>query len=508
MRKSEGFGSALPRIAAAIDVPRLMATLPTLVLAIAVLSVQFGALALLLALPLVLLPFLTVAPDVFHDGGILSRKQMTAALDSALRTADATGRSTGCLVVQVDDAAALLQRHGHAAQTEVMTQIESRLATALRDSDALARLEPGRFAIALGPVRRLDMESLVQMAARVQAIVTPPIALDAGVVCVTCSVGFCPADRVPRPTGRAVLDAALLAAAEAQRHGPGTIRAYSPDIARRSVERDVMRDRLEQALDLGEIRPHFQPQLSTDTGEITAFEALARWHHPQRGVLPPADFLPALEAAGLAARLGEVMRAASLSALADWDRAGLGIPSVAVNFSAAELRDPRLSDRIRWELDRFDLTPARMTVEVLETVVADTGSDVIVANLAALSRLGCGIDLDDFGTGQAAIAHIRRFAVGRIKIDRSFILRVEDDRDQQRMVAAILSLADRLGIGTVAEGVENAAAHAILAQLGCGHVQGYAIARPMPQEAVPDWIASHRSMAALPPPIPQRAVRP
>jgi EAL domain-containing protein (putative c-di-GMP-specific phosphodiesterase class I) len=276
-------------------------------------------------------------------------------------------------------------------------------------------------------------------------------------------------------------------------------------MARTRADREASRDAIEAALDAGQIRPHFQPQISTDTGAVTGFEALARWHHPERGLLLPGEFLAPLEEAGLSERLGEVMLFHALSALAHWDKAGLAVPTVAVNFSAAELRNPRLPERIQWELDRFDLSPARLTVEILETVVTQTDNDVIVRNVAALAALGCGIDLDDFGTGHASITNLRRFQVRRIKIDRSMVTRVDDDRDQQRIVSAILSLADRLGLDTLAEGVETQGEHAMLAQLGCGHVQGFGIGRPMALEDTAEWIHRHASTTPRPPSLRHRA---
>jgi EAL domain-containing protein (putative c-di-GMP-specific phosphodiesterase class I) len=210
-------------------------------------------------------------------------------------------------------------------------------------------------------------------------------------------------------------------------------------------------------------------------------------------VLTPGDFLPAILAAGLAERLGEVILGQALSALRGWDRAGLRVPQVAVNFSSAELRNPNLAAKLKWELDRFDLAPERLTVEILESVMAETDNDVIVHNITALSRMGCNIDLDDFGTGHASLASIRRFSVGRIKIDRSYVTRVDSDLSQQRMVAAILSMAERLGIETLAEGVETIGEHAHLAQLGCSHVQGFVIARPMALNQTDDWLRTHRA---------------
>jgi diguanylate cyclase len=300
------------------------------------------------------------------------------------------------------------------------------------------------------------------------------------------------------------LNAAQIAADEALRHGPSAIRSYSVDMAANRADRDALREELEQALDEGDIRAHFQPQVSTDTGAISGFEALARWYHPEKGLIAPAEFLPLIEDAGLSERLGEVMLYNALAALTRWDKLGLGIPTVAVNFSASELRNPKLADKLKWELDRFDLQPSRLCVEILENVVAETDNDVIVSNIAALSNLGCGIDLDDFGTGHASITSIRRFDVRRIKIDRSFVTRVDEDREQQKMVAAILSMAERLGLATLAEGVETPQEHAMLAQLGCGDVQGFGIGRPMPVDETMDWIARHRARVTQAPRIGQR----
>ncbi|MGB0905260.1 MAG: EAL domain-containing protein, partial [Mangrovicoccus sp.] len=210
---------------------------------------------------------------------------------------------------------------------------------------------------------------------------------------------------------------------------------------------------------------------------------------------------PAIDQAGLMERLGEVMLAHSLTAIKAWDRAGLHVPSVGVNFSPIELRNPNLIEKIQWELDRYDIAPERLTVEVLETVIAGSKDDTTARNISELARLGCQIDLDDFGTGHASITNIRRFSVNRIKIDRSFVIKVNEDREQQRMVAAILTMAERLDLETLAEGVETVGEHTMLAQLGCGHVQGYGIGRPMPFEETCAWLTNHDSKLAQTPTI-------
>ena len=504
--------AALRWLGAQLRRPELMVFLPALTLAAFWLGGEEVLILTALAAPLIFtiagaFRFADPPPAALPDalGGLALRPHLLALFDRSYRDMPITGAITACLVVQLDEAEELARRHGRAAQTEVLARTAERLCAALRSGDTVARLEGGGFAVALAPVRRLDLETVIQIAARLQSAVTVPVSLNATRLHLTASVGFCLSERAPEATGQALLDAALLAADEAAANGPGAIRAYSPEISQRHASRSALRDELEIALDEGQIRPYFQPQISTDTGAITGFEALARWHHPTRGLIPPAEFLPLIEESGLGERLGEVILYAALSALTRWDKGGLGVPNVSVNFSSAELRNPRLADKLKWELDRFDLEPRRLTVEVLETVVAETAHDVIVSNIAALARLGCGIDLDDFGTGHASITSIRRFAILRLKIDRSFVTHVDEDREQQKMVSAILSMAERLGLATLAEGVETPGEHAMLAQLGCGDVQGFGIARPMPLEETFDWIARHRAAQTAAPRIGHRA---
>jgi EAL domain-containing protein (putative c-di-GMP-specific phosphodiesterase class I) len=169
------------------------------------------------------------------------------------------------------------------------------------------------------------------------------------------------------------------------------------------------------------------------------------------------------------------------------------VPTVAVNFATTELRNPSLVERIKWDVDRFEIEPARLTIEILETVLSGGPDDIITRNIRALRAQGFRIDLDDFGTGHASLSNVRRFGVDRVKIDRSFVMQADDDPEQQRMVAAIVGMSEQLGIETLAEGVETIGEQGILAQLGCTHLQGFAIAHPMPFEQTSEWIAKHNA---------------
>lgn len=433
-----------------------------------------------------------------QDGmtGLILREGMVGTLDAILAGLPQSGKGTACLVVRLDEGQTLSEHHGHEARAEVLRRTAERLRDMLRDGDIVARMEGEGFAIALQPVARTDLESLLQLSARIQQALAAPIAIDALRVHVTASVGFCLSSRLPGARGRELLEAAETATQEAVANGPAAIRAWSPAMQRAQSDRASLREALESALETGEVHPYFQPQICTETGRLSGFEALARWDHPTRGKIPTAEFLPLVAEAGLSERLGELMLFGTLNALSDWDAAGFDVPSVAVNFTQDELANPRLPERLQWELDRFGLTPARLTIEVLETVVAATDNDVVVRNLTTLAKMGFGIDLDDFGTGHASLAAIRRFGVRRVKIDRSFVARLEEDAGQQKMVAAILSMAEQLDLDTVAEGVESNGQHALLAQLGCGHVQGFGIAKPMRFEITGAWITRHAARHA------------
>lgn len=429
------------------------------------------------------------------------RDTMLASLDKSFCEEAESGQRTAAMALEIDDFTAYSDQHGGEAADRILRQTALRIETTLRDGDVVTRLDKARFAIALAPVRRADLESMIQLSARLQKAIAEPILIDGLRLFVTASIGFCLPRRASEKTGSACLDAAEIGLADAQGCGNGAIRAYAAQPRRKRILRTGLVGEIAHALESGQIKPWFQPQISTDTGEISGMEALARWEHPERGVILPGAFLPAISASGLNDRLSEVILYHSLTAIKSWDDQIPGIPAVSVNFSGEELSDPKLCDKIRWELDRFDLAPKRLTVEVLETVISRSENDTITRNIARLSEMGCGIDLDDFGIGHASIANIRRFSVSRIKIDRSFVTRIDADRDQQQMLTAILEMSTRLNITTLAEGVETAGEHALLAQLGCAHVQGYSIARPMPFDETVTWAATHRQKLAQQPKI-------
>ena len=477
------------RIAALLRRPELAISLSALAFAVYWVAGELALLALSAGLPLAFLlagRFLPGVPVAAVSDQVIDR------LDAVLHDRTQGPHQTGCFVLQFDDPSWLCDRHGRTRQSEILAACIGRIRGAMRPGDMLFPLEDGSLVVVLAPSQRLDLEGMVRIAGRLQLVVQQPMVLSDGSVQVTCCIGFCHARQLGMQNGRALLEAAQVAVDEALRHRPGAIRSYTDELALTHAARNSLRKGFAGAVEAGQIRAHFQPQLSTDNGEVSGVEALARWHHPKRGCLPPGEFLPALEGTDLMQLLGREMLNQSLAALSAWDRAGLRVPTVAVNFSTRDLRDPQFPEQLAWALDRHDLSPSRLTVEVLESVVAGLADDIITRNIVRVTAMGCGVDLDDFGTGNASITAIRSFAPRRLKIDRSFVRGVDHDRDQQKLVTAILSLAEQLGLETLAEGVETQAEHAMLAQLGCGHVQGYVIARPLPPDEVIGWLAQHR----------------
>ena len=424
--------------------------------------------------------------------GLPNRTYLTDMATLTFDTAKSEKLCTAAFQIEIEDFDRVCDRFGHGAASLVMAQLSTRLSSVLRDGDTLARLEGPRFGLVLSPVAQLNLEALLQISARLQSIMAEPFQVDSASAYLTASIGFCQDREVNQPDGTGMLDAAETALIIAKRQRNGAIRAFSPEMDRLvSAQRNLTQE-IEKAMEIGQIRPWFQPQISLQDQRVIGFEALARWDHPERGIIPPADFLPLIEDIGMSERLSEVILFSALTSLSSWDKADLNVPSVSVNFSLSELQNPKLLDRIRWNLDRFNLPANRLTVEILETVVSRSDTDIVARNIRLLSELGCRVELDDFGTGQSSIANIQRFSVDRLKIDRSFIANINNDQNQQRMVGAIVTMADQLRIDCLIEGVETAPQQALLTDLGCKYAQGFLFAKPMPPEHVPDWLLRYR----------------
>lgn len=449
------------------------------------------------------LPRLVRGGDAFRPSEFPGRTDFEKVAQANLEEARNEGKKSAVLLIGIDEYELLVEHHGPKAAEQIANQAARRIRSTMRNGDTVGWLEPSVFGVTLSPQSSLDLEICLDLSGRLSRALSEPYSVDGATVYITVSIGFCQLGREAAAGDRSGTDPVIVCAEKALRSAaPGGIRAFTyqlqdkPATSTSAAAREAV-----EALDNGEIVPWFQPQISTDTGKITGFEALARWVHPVRGAILPSEFLPLLQEAQRMDRLAEVIVYNALTAIRAWDQAGADIQRVGVNFSPSELSDPKLVEKIAWELDRFELTADRLAIEILETVVAQGPDDVITHNISGLSAIGCRIDLDDFGTGHASLASIRRFGVTRIKIDRSFVTKADRDPEQQRMIRAILTMAEKLDLETLAEGVETVGEHSLLAQLGCTHVQGFGIGQPMPFDQTMRWIREHNSKLKDPPRI-------
>lgn len=249
------------------------------------------------------------------------------------------------------------------------------------------------------------------------------------------------------------------------------------------------------------LRLNFQPQLCCDTGEVMALRVAAFIDHPEHGPVSLAELQPRLDARALTDLTGAVLRGA-LAALRGWDRLGLSVPFVSVQVPDRELATTGFADAIIWELDRLDIAPDRLELEVTEPIGREGGRIPVAEALRRLAANGCRIALGEFGTGSAGLADLRRFGVGRVRIGREFIAGCDRRGDQQRMILAIIALADHLGLRTLADGVATAAEYAFVTQIGMNAVQGAVVAPLLDEGGIDAFLTAHA--AALPVPFDNR----
>jgi diguanylate cyclase len=428
-------------------------------------------------------------PGVARPG----REALLAMLDRIAGTGD---MDSACLAIAIDDWDAIRARWGGDTAEGLRQDCAHRLRWALRGDDLLAEIGEGRFGVVLHPMPAARLAIREEIVDRLRAALSEPFVVDGATVRLTASAGHAALIQTGPDAAAATLAGAEAALEEARLAGPNSVRAHVPGRTAPRPNGSPLAEEVADALASGAILPWFQPQVDVRTGAVAGFEALARWQHPRLGLLGPGRFLDAVVEAGQVEALGTTIRAGAIAALRSFDRSGGARITVSVNASAEELRNPTYAEQIAWDLDRHDLQPGRLIVEVLETVAADASDDSVVATLAALRSQGVGIDLDDFGIGQASLASIRRYGVQRIKIDRSFVIGVDTDKGQQAVVSAIVSLGREMGITTLAEGVETPQERETLERLGCGWVQGFAIGKPMPLRETLDWLAARPPLKA------------
>jgi diguanylate cyclase (GGDEF)-like protein len=438
------------------------------------------AIAAALAVPAFALARGAATPLLQHiQPALEDRTHFVRQLDQAIARGQANGRNSLVLLLRVDASDILEERLDHPAREALLTAVARKLRRGVRREDALARLDGYTFALGTAPDHNMHLKSALQLAARLQARMREPLQTStAGAVRLRASVGFCLSSRLPGAGGEPLLHAASVALVEATRHGPGAIRSYSRAMMNRTRARRTHLSEIESAMDRGEIIAHFQPQIFSRSGKICGAEALARWQHPNEGLIPPAEFLPVITEAGLLPRLCDLMLAEALNLLDDCDRNGLSLPQVSINLAQEDLEDPSLVSRVDTALSAMSMHASRIRFEVLETVIAGKYGHQIERNLRCLTQKGVELDLDDFGTGHASISTLRAFSVNRVKIDRSFVKGIDNDIELQNIVRTMVQMARQLKLDILAEGVETPREETKLKSLGCDALQGYLYAKP------------------------------
>lgn len=267
----------------------------------------------------------------------------------------------------------------------------------------------------------------------------------------------------------------------AKEDGRNRYHIFRPGMDSQNVKRETMETSLQMALDRGEILLYYQPKINTDTGRISAVEALARWFHPELGAIPPTQFIPMAEENGLIGYLGEWVLRTACSQNKAWQDAGYPPMRVAVNFSPKQFQLMDIADMVKRVLDDTLLEPCWLEIEVPEDIML-RGEEIAVQALGRLSRMGVQISIDDFGTGYSTISNFRKIPVNTLNIDRSLTSGICTSLDDEALVRAVVSLAQCLELGVNAEGVETEDQRQMLEALNCSEMQGYFFSRPLPAD--------------------------
>ncbi len=408
-----------------------------------------------------------------HDAltDLPNRVLLRERLEHALAGTRRGGRPLAVLMLDLDRFKEINDTLGHPVGDALLKAVAGRLRSCTRERSSVARLGGDEFAV-IEDVTDPAIEATA-LAERIQKALSAPFDLGDHQVVIGTSIGIAiaPSDGVHSDD---ILKNADLALYRAKGGGRGSHRFFEPEMDRLMHERRNLERDMRNAIVNGEFELHFQPFVDLRSYEISGFEALLRWHHPARGLISPADFIPLAEETGAIVALGEWVLGAACAEAASWP-AGVRI---AVNLSPAQFRSKELVPAVVRALADSGVAPHRLELEVTETVMMQD-SEAASATLGQLRKLGVRIALDDFGTGYSSLSFLQKFPFDKIKIDRSFVNALLDTRDEARLIArAVVRFAVSLGKTTTAEGVETEAQLAILRQEGCTEMQGFYFSRP------------------------------
>jgi diguanylate cyclase (GGDEF)-like protein len=380
---------------------------------------------------------------------------------------------------------------GHASGDDLLMQAGLRLRAALRESDTVARLGGDEFGVLLPRV--VDSAAATSVARKLRKALEEPFTIHGLALQIEASVGIAlypdHGDDVHSLLQRA--DVAMYVAKEQ----PGGCEIYAKDRDDYSPDRLTMLTELRRAIDQGELVLHYQPKAELRSGEVKGVEALVRWSHPVRGLIPPDDFIPLAQKTGVIVPLTFFVLNEAIRQCRTWQLEGVDL-SVGVNLSARNLLDVHLPDTVGELLGRWEVPPSLLELEITEsTILADPIRAMHV--LSRLSGMGVRLAIDDFGTGYSSLAYLKRLPVDELKIDKSFVQGMEENENDAVIVRSTIDLGRNLGLRVVAEGVETAEAWSRLVALGCDVAQGYYLSRPVPAAELAAWLRASREERAL-----------
>jgi len=425
-----------------------------------------------------------------HDvlTGLSNRLAFRQEAEHALQRAR-RGEGFALLYLDLDRFKDVNDTLGHPVGDLLLREVASRLSQEVRETDVVARLGGDEFAVIQSGVNQPAGAQI--LAGRLIDAVGQPYSIEDHSVIIGVSIGIALSDGASGTTDAdTLMRNADLALYRAKEDGRGDLRFFDPDMdalaqGRRKLELDLRR-----ALEEGEFDLHYQPLVSLSDRTVTGFEALLRWHHPTRGLVPPADFIGLAEEIGLIVPLGEWVLRTACAEAAGWDAlvGNRDAPLVAVNVSAVQFLAGQLVETVQQALAASGLPPGRLELEVTESVLLRDG-DRTLRTLHALRALGVRIAMDDFGTGYSSLSYLRNYPFDKIKIDQSFVRNLADGQESGAIIRAVAALGASLRITTLAEGVETSAQLEQLVTNGCTEVQGYFFSPPLPAHQIPGLLA-------------------
>ncbi|MCA1938206.1 MAG: EAL domain-containing protein [Dechloromonas sp.] len=430
-----------------------------------------------------------------HDAltGLANRNLLNDRIAQALAQARADGLLVGVLLLDLDRFKLINDGFGHSPANELLKSVAHRLNQSVRDTDTVARLGGDEFVVVIGRLQSADDLSIV--AGKILRSLNQPFIMEGKEIFVTASVG---AALYPRDGdhGEILLRNADVAMYRVKEHGRNNYRFYAPEMTHMAIDRLDMEGNLRRALERDELQVYYQPLVDLGSGGIVGAEALVRWQHPRIGMIQPGEFIPLAEDTGLIIPLGQLVLRQVCTDILDWQAAGLPPVKISINLSARQFRQDDLSATIRNVLDETGVEGGRLAFELTESMVMHDVENTLVT-LRELKKLGATISLDDFGTGYSSLSYLKRFPIDTLKIDRSFVRDIHQDKDDAAIAHAVIAMAHKLGIKVIAEGVETRDQLRLLSEFSCDEIQGYLFSRPVPVGEFSLMLGKQRSLGDL-----------